>query len=67
MGRLIEFPCRDHYYDYYEDWQYEDYCDEDEVNDEEFNDMNQGCEVLVKDGLIKGFVRKCLMFILMRL
>ena len=62
MGRLIEFPCRDHYYDYYEDWQYEDYCDEDEVNA-----MNQGCEVLVKENFIKRFIRKCLMFILVRL
>lgn len=58
MGKIIEFPCRDAY----DVWQYEDYCDEDEVNE-----INQGCEVKVKDGLVRGFIRKCLMFILVRL
>jgi len=57
MGKLIQFPCVDHY----EDWQYEDYYDE------EFNDMNQDYEVLVKENCVREFIRKVLMFILMRL
>ena len=60
MGKLIQFPCND----YYEDWQYEDYYDE------EFNDMNQdygNCEDQIKDGLVRGFIRKVLMFLLVRL
>ena len=52
MGRIIQFPCRD-YYEVYEEYYSEDSYEE--------------STVLVKDGLVKGFVRKCLMFILMRL
>jgi len=54
MGKIIEFPCRDAYEEYY---------------GEEFEDGYYGnsSEVFVKDGLVKGFIRKCLMFILMRL
>jgi len=55
MGKIIEFPCRD----YYEE--YEDYYSE------EFEKQDYGEEVLIKDGLVKGFIRKCLMFILIRL
>ena len=47
------FPCRD-YYEEYDEWQYED-------------DWNYGEEVLVKESFIRGFVRKVLIFILMRL
>ena len=61
MGRLIMFPCRDN--DYYEEWNYEDY-----YANEEFEEQDCGnCTVLVKDGLVKGFIRKVLMFILIRL
>jgi len=60
MGRLIEFPCRD----YYEEWNYEEYY----ANEEFENKGNDyGEEVLVKDGLVRGFIRKCLMFVLVRL
>jgi len=55
------FPCRDN--DYYEEWNYEDY-----YANEEFEEQDCGnCTVLVKDGLVKGFIRKVLMFILIRL
>jgi len=58
MGIIIEFPCRD----YYEEWNYEDYYSE------EFEEQGYGnCEDQVKDGLVRGFIRKCLMFVLMRL
>jgi len=60
MGKLVIFPCRD----YYEEWNYEDYY----VNDEfEEQDYSWNSEVLVKDGLVRGFIRKCLMFVLVRL
>jgi len=59
MGKLFYFPCRD----YYEEWNYEEYYSEEFENKEQ----DYGDEVLVKDGLVRGFVRKCLMFILMRL
>jgi len=55
MGKLVIFPCRD----YYEE--YENYYSE------EFEEQDYGEDSLVKDGLVKGFVRKCLMFILVRL
>jgi len=55
MGKLVIFPCRD----YYEE--YEDYYGE------EFEEQDYGGEVLVKDSLVRGFIRKCLMFILVRL
>jgi len=60
MGKLVIFPCRDEY----EEWNYEDYY----ANDK-FEDGNCGWngEVLVKDSLIRGFIRKCLMFVLVRL
>ena len=57
MGKIIQFPC----VDYYEEWNYEEYYSE------EFDEQDYGEEVLVKDGLVRGFVRKCLMFILVRL
>jgi len=57
MGKIIQFPC----VDYYEEWNYEEYYSE------EFEEQDYGEEVLVKDGLVRGFVRKCLMFILVRL
>jgi len=58
MGKIIEFPCRDHY----DEWNYEEYY----ANKEDV-EQDYGEEVLVKDGLVKGFIRKCLMFVLMRL
>ena len=60
MGKIIEFPCKD----YYEEWNYEDY-----YANEEFEEQDCGWngEVLVNDGFVRGFVRKCLMFILIRL
>jgi len=59
MGKLVIFPCRD----YYEEWNYEEY-----YANEEFEERYYGnCTVQVKDGLVRGFIRKCLMFILMRL
>jgi len=57
MGKLVIFPCRD-------------YCEEyEDYYGEEFEDGNCGWngEVLVKDGWVRGFVRKCLMFVLVRL
>ena len=54
MGKLVIFPCRD----YYEEWDYE-------YGNCSGNDC--GSEVLVKDGFVRGFIRKCLMFVLMRL
>jgi len=63
MGKLIQFPC----VDYYDDWgcEYEEYYDEE--FEDEFNDMNQDYEVLVKENFIRGFIRKVLMFLLVRL
>ena len=59
MGKLVIFPCRD----YYEEWNYEDY-----YANEEFEEQGYGnYAVQIKDGLVRGFVRKCLMFVLMRL
>ena len=59
MGKIIEFPCND----YYEEWNYEDY-----YANEEFEEQGYGnYAVQIKDGLVRGFVRKCLMFVLMRL
>ena len=55
MGKLIEFPCVD-YYDEYENYY-----------GEEFEEQDYGEEVNCKENLVKGFVRKCLMFILIRL
>jgi len=55
MGKIIEFPCRD-YYEEYEDY----YSEEFEVQDYKE-------EVQVKENWVKGFVRKCLMFVLIRL
>jgi len=60
------FPCRDEYYDYYEDWKYEDYCDEDEVIEDEFNEMNQDYGI-EKENCLKGFVKRLLLFILSKL
>jgi len=59
MGKLIQFPCVD-YYDEYENY----YANE---GLEEQSYENYGEEVLVKDGLVRGFIRKCLMFVLVRL
>jgi len=55
MGKLIQFPCND-YYEEYEDY-YED----------EVNGMNKDYEVQIKENWFKGFIRKVLMFILVRL
>jgi len=63
MGKIIEFPCVDHYDEYEE---YYGSCEE--IEDDYGNvNYNGNSEVLVKDGWVKGFIRKCLMFILMRL
>jgi len=58
MGKLFYFPCRD-YYEEYEDYYSEEF--------EKQDYGNYGKEVLVKDSLVRGFIRKCLMFILVRL
>jgi len=59
MGKLVIFPCRD----YYEEWNYEEY-----YANEGFEEQDYGnCTVQIKENLFKGFVRKCLMFILIRL
>ena len=60
MGKIIEFPC----VDYYEEWNYEDYYANEECEEQ---DCGWNGEVLVKDGWVRGFVRKCLMFVLVRL
>ena len=60
MGKIIEFPCRD----YYEE--YEDYYGE-EFEEQGYDYGNYGEEVLVKENWVRGFVRKCLMFLLIRL
>ena len=64
MGKLIQFPCRDEY-----DVWYCEYCEYEEYyeNGNEFEDINQDYEVLVKENFISGLVRKCLMFVLVRL
>jgi len=59
MGKIIEFPCRD----YYEEWNYEEYYANEESEEQDYGN----CAVLVKDNLVRGFIRKCLMFILVRL
>ena len=56
MGKLVIFPCRD-YYEEYENYYSEEF--------EEQDCGNYGEEV--KDSLVRGFIRKCLMFILVRL
>jgi len=63
MGKIIEFPCRD-YYEEYEEY----YGNCEEIEDEyEYGNYGWNSEVLVKDGFVRGFVRKCLMFLLVRL
>jgi len=64
MGKLIMFPCRD-YYDVW-DSEYEEYYGEEFECEVEGNDYC-GNEVLVKESLVRGFVRKVLMFLLVRL
>jgi len=61
MGVIIEFPCRD----YYCDDEYEDYYAEEEYESWNY-DNDCGVEIL-KENWVRGFVRKCLMFVLMRL
>jgi len=59
MGKLFYLPCVDHY----EEWNYEEY-----YANEEFEEQDYGnCIVQVKENWFKGFIRKCLMFVLMRL
>jgi len=60
MGKLVIFPCRD-YYDEYEDY----YGEENYLNENEI-DQDYGISV-ARESLVKGFIRKCLMFILTRL
>jgi len=57
MGKLFYFPCVD-YYDEYEEYYSEN---------DGFEDDYGNCEDQVKDGWVRGFIRKCLMFILVRL
>jgi len=59
MGKIIEFPCRD----YYEEWNYEDYYANEEFEEQDYGNFT----VQIKDSLIRGFIRKCLMFVLIRL
>ena len=59
MGKLVIFPCRDEY----EEWNYEDYYANEELEEQDYGN----CTVLVKDNLVRGFIRKVLMFILVRL
>jgi len=59
MGKLIQFPCVDHYDEW--DYEYENYYGE------EFDGNDYGSEVLVKESFVRGFVRKILMFVLVRL
>ena len=61
MGKLIQFPCVDHY----EEWNYEEYYANEEFEEQDYG--NCGSEVLIKENLFKGFIRKVLMFILIRL
>ena len=57
MGKLVIFPCRD----YYEE--HEDY-----YANEEFEEQDYGnCTVQIKENWFRGFIRKVLMFILIRL
>ena len=67
MGKLIYFPCVDHY----EEWQYGNYYEKENYYLEEFDDiyMDQNYEDDKGDGFkgFKGFVKRLLLFILMRL
>jgi len=66
MGKLIQFPCRDYYENY--EYEYEEYYgNSEEFEDDYGNDCGWNGEVEVRDGLVRGFVRKVLMFILVRL
>jgi len=60
MGKVIQFPCRDHYEEY-----------EDYYGEEEYNCVGCGSEEYVEfkkeDGCFRGFVRKILFWILIRL
>jgi len=59
MGKLIQFPCVDHY----EEWNYEEYYANEESKEQDYGN----CTVQIKENLFKGFIRKVLMFILIRL
>ena len=59
MGKIIEFPCRDHY----DEWNYEEYY----ANEEDVEQDYGNYAVQIKENWFKGFIRKCLMFILIRL
>jgi len=59
MGKVIQFPCRD----YYEEWNYEEYY----ANEEDVEQDYGNYAIQVNENWFKGFIRKCLMFVLMRL
>ena len=63
MGKLFYLPCVDHY----KEWNYEEYYANEEFEEQDYGNYGWNSEVLVKDGFVRGFVRKCLMFVLVRL
>jgi len=58
MGKVIQFPCVDHY----EEWNYEEY-----YANEGFEEQDYGEEMEEKENWVRRFIRKCLMFVLVRL
>jgi hypothetical protein len=68
MGKLIQFPLNDCYYNN-EDWEYEDYYDEENYLEDYYGvDQDYGMEIKKeKENCIKGFIRRLLIFVLDRL
>jgi len=60
MGKLFYLPCRDYYEEYEDYYGEENYLSENEI------DQDYGISV-ARESRVRGFVRKCLMFVLIRL
>jgi len=62
MGKLIQFPCRDHY----EEWNYERLYEEDYYSYDN-NAFDQHEREIKNERYLRSFIKKCLVFVLARL
>jgi len=65
MGRIIQFPCRDEYDEF--DYEYEEYYGEENYLENEIDQDYGNSSSSVRENWFKRFIRKYLMFVLMRL